>query len=482
MKFDLSSGSFIDRDSFADRRALDDGETKLSWREFECAVMSWVDRALTAGARKDSPVLIRGHKEAAFFVAMAGCLVIGAPFVPVDAIYPDERAQRIRNISGARLTYSAQNDAFQISDEVSERFLEERDLAYIIFTSGSTGEPKGVQIGRESVQELVDWMQDHFQLGDAPVFMNQAPFSFDLSIYEVMATLALGGCCVLNSRQSIQDSESFLRRQSESGITTWVSTPSFAYQQFLHKNFTAAHLPTLSTFLFCGEPLTPAIAKGLQSRFPSSRIINTYGPTEATVATTWVVIDEEILATHNAIPVGRSKPGSHVFLDADTQEICIAGKHVMRGYLNRSDLNTSKLFEYRGHRAFRTGDLGEIDSTGMIFCRGRIDDQIKLHGYRIELSEIDRVFQNLPEVSNAAVTALKRPDGTAIRLVAFIVPSAAAPIADKEALIPTIKSSLARLLPEYMVPSEILMIDELPLSVNHKIDRKRLADLYRSRA
>jgi D-alanine--poly(phosphoribitol) ligase subunit 1 len=347
-----------------------------------------------------------------------------------------------------------------------------------MFTSGSTGDPKGVQIGRESVGLLGDWMLGSFGLGEAPVFMNQAPFSFDLSMYEVFATLAAGGCCVLNAREQIAAPAAWMARLAEHGVTVWVSTPSFAHQQLANRDFSPAALPGLRTFLFCGEPLPAALAKKLRQRFPDAVILNTYGPTEATVATTWIEVTDAVLAAHDPLPVGHAKPDSVLIVDEG--EICIVGDHVMRGYLNRPDLNEAKLYTYAdGRRAFRTGDLGQMESDGLLFCRGRMDDQIKLNGYRIELAEIDEALHGLPGVEGGACAVLRRPDGTAVRLIGFVagVEEQAPRILAPEALAGW-KERLAQRLPPYMVPSELVACAALPMSNNHKIDRKKLVEIY----
>ena len=175
----------------------------------------------------------------------------------------------------------------------------------------------------------------------------------------------------------------------------------------------------MRTFLFCGEPLPAALAKKLRQRFPDAAILNTYGPTEATVATTWIEITDVVLAQHDPLPVGHAKPDCELLVTDG--EICIVGDHVMRGYLNRADLNEQKLFVHAdGRRGFRTGDLGQMEEGGLLFCRGRMDDQIKLNGYRIELAEIDEALHGLPGAEGGACAVLRRPDGTAVRLIGFV--------------------------------------------------------------
>ncbi|CAB3946252.1 D-alanine--poly(phosphoribitol) ligase [Achromobacter piechaudii] len=476
MRFDLKSFEFVESAISPDALAVAAADRTLSWSQLRDEAMAWADQAREQGVAADVPVAIYGHKEASFFVAMVGALLIGAPFVPVDTIYPTERLRRIVEIVRAAAVYDAASGTFTRGDGA---VLAERGLAYVMFTSGSTGDPKGVQIGRESVGLLGDWMLGSFGLGDAPVFMNQAPFSFDLSMYEVFATLASGGACVLNAREQIAAAGTWIPRLAQHGVTVWVSTPSFAHQQLANRDFSPATLPALRTFLFCGEPLPAALAKKLRQRFPDAVILNTYGPTEATVATTWIEVTDAVLAAHDPLPVGHAKPESVLIVDEG--EICIVGDHVMRGYLNRPDLNEAKLYIYEdGRRAFRTGDLGLMQEGGLLFCRGRMDDQIKLNGYRIELAEIDEALHGLPGVEGGACAVLRRPDGTAVRLIGFVAGVTQEP--DARFLAPDAlagwKERLAQRLPPYMVPSELVACSALPMSNNHKIDRKKLVEIY----
>lgn len=476
MRFDLKSFQFTDADQAPDAPAIVAADRSLSWAQLRAEAGAWAEEARKHGAAPDVPVAIYGHKEASFFVAMVGALLIGSPFVPVDTIYPEERLRRIVEIVRAAAVFDAASGTFTRGEGA---VLAERGLAYVMFTSGSTGDPKGVQIGRESVGLLGDWMLGSFGLGEAPVFMNQAPFSFDLSMYEVFATLAAGGCCVLNAREQIAAPAPWMARLAEHRVTVWVSTPSFAHQQLANRDFSPATLPTLRTFLFCGEPLPSALAKKLRQRFPDAVILNTYGPTEATVATTWIEVTDAVLAAHDPLPVGHAKPDSVLIVDEG--EICIVGDHVMRGYLNRPDLNEAKLYIYAdGRRAFRTGDLGQMEGDGLLFCRGRMDDQIKLNGYRIELAEIDEALHGLPGVEGGACAVLRRPDGTAVRLIGFVAGVDAEQVArtlPPDALAGW-KERLAQRLPPYMVPSELVACPALPMSNNHKIDRKKLVEIY----
>lgn len=476
MRFDLADGKFVDCESGAESLAVAGSDYNLTWHDFKRSVGRWVAEARGAGVTADVPVVIYGHKEAEFVVAMVGCLELGAPFIPVDTIYPEERLQRIASIAQAPVIYRAAEVCFRKLGHPAVP-MQEKGLAYVMFTSGSTGEPKGVQIGRESLMPLVEWMHDCFELGPRPVYMNQAPFSFDLSMYEFFSFLHEGGIIVLNPRDVVADAGRYYPRLKQQGITTWISTPSFAHQQLLNKQFSQQYLDSLRTFLFCGEVLPVNLARRLRERFPDARIINTYGPTEATVATTWVFIDDAILSKYDPLPVGRAKPGSTVRVDAGDGELVILGEHVMRGYLNREELNREKLFLEEGRRGFRTGDFGSVGEDGLIFCRGRRDDQIKFNGYRIELQEVDKALQQLPGIARSAVVPLHKPDGSVGRLVAcVIVEGGGDPVADGR--LQDWKERLGKQVPHYMVPAELRVMQDFPVSNNGKVDRKALEKTY----
>ena len=476
MHFDFDTGTFVDVATGAARTAVVAHDRSLTWQALQAEAQAWCDEARALGLRADAPIVIRGHKEAAFMVALTGALMLRAPFVPVDAVYPQDRLDSIVETLDAHLQYDAAAGRFLTLRDGPTPVLAETGLCYIMFTSGTTGKPKGVQIGRESVQGLIDWMRLDFALGAQPVFLNHTVFSFDVSLYDVFGTLTMGGTIMMLDRQSGASSLEVAALIARHGVTTWVSTPSFAQQQLLNPGFTQAALPSLRTFLFCGEPLPIPLARQLRKRFPDLPILNTYGPTEATVATTLLVVDDALLASDSVMPIGHAKRDTQVYVDDG--ELCIVGPHVMRGYINRPDLNETRMFMRDGQRGFRTGDLGAEAEGGLLFCHGRIDDQIKLNGYRLELLEVDAALSTLPGSRAAATVALRRPNGTVGRLVAFVEtgdksPTLPADLADWKAL-------LAARLPHYMLPTELLTCERMPVSVNYKIDRAKLAEWYQA--
>ena len=478
MRFNFDSLQFEAADHAAAQPAIVDANGMVVWKEFPLAVDQWMARAQAAGAKADHALVIVGHKEAAFVVAMLGCLRLGIPFVPIDVINPAERITRITEVAHASLRYNAQTDAFEPTG-VAAQVLAEKSLAYIMFTSGSTGEPKGVQIGRESVALFAGWIRDCLQLKNAPVFMDQMLFSFDFSLFNWVGAMVTGGTVALCARETIENRTAFTQYLADAHVSVWASTPSFVRQQLLDGQFDTKHLPELNVFVFGAESLTSTLAEAIWSRFPAARIINSYGPTEATCSTTWVEVDPVMRqAAPLPFPIGRAKPYAQVFIEDD--EIMVAGDHVMRGYINRPDLNETRMFVRGGKRGYKTGDIGDMDAQGLVTFRGRRDDQIKLHGYRIELSEVDAALALLPGVRAGSAVALKRPDGTLVRMIGFIDPDHTGP----KGLLPVPdslkdwKALLGARLPSYMVPSELLVCHGFPTSQTDKTDRKQLEAMY----
>ena len=443
--------------------AISGSDEAITWQQLSVAVTDWAQRYQQCNQPAGTPVVLYGHQQAEFAVALYSCLLHNIPYIPVDCIYPQERLKEICQLANAPFYYDVAAKKF-IATGITGQVLAEPDLAYIMFTSGSTGKPKGVQIGRESVWHFMKWVSQDFSLPEKPVLMNHAVFSFDLSLIPLLANLATGGHIVLNAKEDIA-AENWLDRLKANDVSVWVSTPSFAYQRLLSPQFNSDYLPELNVFIFIGEVLNKALVKQLRRRFPQAKILNSYGPTEATIATTVVEITDEILNNDNPLlPVGVMMPETRMEITADG-ELIIWGKNVMRGYLGLPQENATKLLrrESEEYRGYRTGDLGYED--GLIYCQGRNDSQIKLNGYRIEINEIENRLLAMSGISEAVVLPLMRSCGSVLRIVAFCVTDLAPEV---------IKTSLSKVIPHYMVPSQIIIKDALPLNPNGKIDRKLL--------
>jgi D-alanine--poly(phosphoribitol) ligase subunit 1 len=475
---------------------------------------------LHARVEGSQPVMVLGPKGALTVKALLACLMSGHAYVPVDVELP---AQRVADIAGqiahatllaacdvpealaAALPSANVLDARELLAEGTgaaplprEGWVAGEDTQYIIFTSGSTGRPKGIEVTATNVINFQGWMAGFPYLSDGGrVFLDQAHYSFDLSVYELVGALTTGGCLHAVSTALCSDFKALFADLATSGIEVWVSTPSFADLCLADPSFCAQMLPDVRLFLFCGEALHHTTVEKLAARFPGVKVANTYGPTESTVAITYCEIGEAELASPDALPVGYPRRGTELrIVDHETGEelpcgqtgeIVIVGDTVARGYYQNAEKTAEAFFETqmsdgRPMRAYRTGDLGFADADGMLHCAGRLDSLVKLNGYRIELSEIEGALEALGCVHQAAVVPATR-GGRISSLAAFVVldrATAAGLLAEGVeatdfALGRALKAELARTLPAYMVPRAIKVLDDMPLNANGKTDRKALA-------
>jgi D-alanine--poly(phosphoribitol) ligase subunit 1 len=360
--------------------------------------------------------------------------------------------------------------------------VQKDDGFYILFTSGSTGEPKGVIITLGCLEHFISWMLAEQSFAEGrEVFLNQAPFSFDLSVMDLYCSLATGSTLFSISRDLVENPKQLYHALGNSGVTIWVSTPSFAQMCLIEHTFAEPMLPGVRRFLFCGETLAPHTAAQLLSRFPKAQVWNMYGPTEATVAMTSIRIDPPALNRYPTLPVGRAMPGTRIFvadqngheLPPDERgEIIIAGPNVSPGYIGRPDLTARAFFDYQGQRAYKTGDLGRF-YDGLLFFDGRLDEQIKISGYRIELGDVEANLRALPSVRNAVVLPVIK-DGAAQSLTAFVVLEARDETSDFK-LAHDLRTQLGRRLPAYMLPRKFVFLNAFPMTANGKADRAALA-------
>ena len=431
-----------------------------------------------------APIAVLGHREPEMLIAFLGAVKSRRPYVPLDIILPQQRIDKILAISRPALLLTPE-DITKISGSAAPApatRIQRDDPFYILFTSGSTGEPKGVIITLGCLEHFIAWMlEEQKVIPLCETFLNTAPFSFDLSVMDLYCSLARGGTLFSISRDLVENPKILYRVLAGSGATTWVSTPSFVQMCLVEEKFAEGMLPRIRRFLFCGETLAAQTAACLLERFPRAQVWNMYGPTEATVATASVRIDQSILETYPALPVGRAMPGTDVFVANDAGaslpanergEIVIGGPNVSPGYLGRPDLTAAVFFEHFGRRAYRTGDQGRFRDD-LLFFEGRVDSQLKLSGYRIELGDVEANLLALPSVRDAVVTPVIK-NGAPQSLAAFVVLRSQIEESHFE-LTQSLRRQLAERLPVYMLPRKFVFRDALPLTANGKVDRARLA-------
>jgi D-alanine--poly(phosphoribitol) ligase subunit 1 len=447
---------------------------------------------------KNKPIIIYGEKQANFPVAILVMLHLNIPYVSIDAVFPENRIKSIQettkacgfiNLTDKHLNLNCTifvDKEFNLikNDEISEAKeidLTIENLSYVLFTSGSTGVPKGVQITRKSLNNFLNWYLTWPILKKDNVYMNQATFSFDVYWCDFFGAFHFGSLLVLNDLVVLKTPDLFLKRFESNLATTLFCTPSFINMYLTLPSFNQSNYSSFKHICLIGEDLPSITVKKLRKSFPDLKIINSYGPTETTCVITYIEITDDILNNEKSLPIGYCKPDSEVIIDNSDNnpslegEIIIGGDNVSIGYCNRDDLNKEKYFMLNGKRAYRTGDLGYFKDN-ILYFTGRIDSQIKLNGYRIELDEITNVLLKYPEISNAAVIPLKAGN-TVKKIVAYVSFKTKVNFDIND----TLKIFLQEYIPIYMVPSEIILLDELPLNTNYKTDKKALLDLYLNR-
>ncbi len=469
--------------------------------------------AIAARVAGRAPVLVCGRKEALTVAGFLGCLMSGHAFVPVDADLPAERVRAIAGqIPGAALLATCDAPAelagaLEGCPVLDARGLLERgpigvvpprsvwvagdETQYVIFTSGSTGRPKGIEVTAANVAAFMRWLAGFPVIREGGcAFLDQAHYSFDLSEYQLVGALATGGSLHAVD-PSAGDFSALFDDLAASGIDVWVSTPSFADVCLADPGFGTGLLPRLRLLLFCGETLRHATAAELRRRFPGAIVANTYGPTESTVAVTYCEIGEKDLADPAPLPVGRPRPGTEIRVvdrasgaplpAGSSGEIVICGDTVARGYYADPERTAAAFFETTladgtPARAYRTGDLGHLDETGMLHYEGRADSLVKVNGYRIELSEVEGALAAVPGVASAVVVPVERA-GRVSSLAGFVTLDPGHPGRGGSAfeVSSAIRAALARLLPSYMVPRQLRLVERMPLTANGKIDRRALS-------
>lgn len=473
------------------KQAFIRGDRALSYAELSTGAARLAGWLAEHATDDRSPIVIHGHKEPEMLIGMLGALRAGRPYVPVDTAVPRHRLESIVEAARARIVLTPERIAELTAGATANAPTfepTEHTPVYIMFTSGSTGEPKGVPITHGNLASFLNWIVAEQSPRPDDVFLNQVPYSFDVSVMDTYQALLAGATIVSVSRDEIASPKHLFAALAASDLTVWVSTPSFAQVCLAEPRFGREMLPSVRTFLFCGETLPPEVAAQLLDRFPGAEVWNTYGPTEATVATTSIRIDRSVLERYSPLPIGCAMTGSRVLIvDAELRpiesgqrgEIVIAGPNVSPGYLYRPDLTAGAFFTLDGRPAYRTGDWGH-EQDGLLFCDGRMDNQVKLHGHRIELGDVEANLRALPGVRDAVIVPIERPvaPGTVDGLGACVILAERGEASDF-VLANTLRGLLAERVPVYMVPRRIRFVDRFPMTVNGKADRRAIERLFK---
>ena len=457
------------------------------------------------GLPDKSPVVVFGGQEYEMLATFVALTKSGHAYIPIDSHSALERVAAIVEVAEPSLIIAI-ND-FPLADVAAPIFSAEQvqtafregapyelshpvqgdDNYYIIFTSGTTGKPKGVQISHNNLLSFTNWMitDKEFATPACPQMLAQPPYSFDLSVMYWAPTLALGGTLFALPSAVTQDFKQLFGTILSLPIAIWTSTPSFADMALLSDDFNSQKLPQLTHFYFDGEELTVKTAQKLRDRFPQARIINAYGPTEATVALSAVAVTDEMLQNCKRLPIGYTKADSPTFvIDEEGQkvpngqqgEIIVCGPAVSKGYLNNPEKTAEAFFEFEGLPAYHTGDVGSMTDEGLLLYGGRMDFQIKFNGFRIELEDVSQNLNKSKYVESAVAVPRYNKDHKVQNLLAYVIlKDGVAEQFEREIdITKAIKEDLQDIMMSYMMPSKFLYRETLPLTPNGKIDIKGL--------
>lgn len=454
-----------------------------------------------------SPIVIYGHKDHEMLISFLACSKSGHAYIPVDTTFPKDRIKDIIESSNPKLFINIGNinidnfdnevlskkdlnnifNKFSGSEPDKASFVKENDVYYMLYTSGSTGKPKGVQITYNALKTFIEWFTPYCKTSEEEsVFLNQVSYSFDVSVISTYIGLILKKTLYVIDKEMTTNFKDLFKNLSISKIAMWISTPSFAEMCVIDNSFNKALLPKLEKMFFAGEILSKKLVSTLYKRFGDISIINGYGPTEATVLITAIEVTKNMIDAEDPIPIGCGMTNSKVMLvdntgkkikDGEKGEIYVIGDNVSIGYYNNEEMNKKHFFTVQTEdgikQGYKTGDLGYKKDNLFYYC-GRKDFQIKLNGFRIELEDIENNLRKLDYLSNAVVLPVKREEKIS-HIAAFVKLNKT--INEKEFKIAMkIKNDLGKLLPSYMIPRTIKLIDKFPINTNGKIDRKTLQE------
>ncbi|MDJ0287730.1 MULTISPECIES: non-ribosomal peptide synthetase [Bacillus] len=485
--------------------AIQTDEDHLTYQEVNQKANQFANLLRERGMKPNQVVGILIERSMDMIIGILGILKAGGAYMPISPEFPEDRIQYMIQNSDAQIlctTVKFQEKINHLNSNIlyldnpewhsnnSENLSSvctENDLAYVMYTSGSTGRPKGVMVEHHSVINRIDWMIKKYNFTEKDIMLQKTPFIFDVSVPEIFTWFFIGGCVHLLSHDGEKEPDKIIESIEKHRITTVHFVPSMfnIFLKSLENSKNINRLSSLKRVFTSGEALLPNQVvqfRDIVSRTCGTELYNLYGPTEATVEVTYYDCP---MSTNdvNIVPIG--KPIQNVqllILDQNGQlqpigvpgELCISGSCLARGYINQKVLTNEKFVPnpyYKDQLMYRTGDLASWLPDGNIRYLGRLDQQVKIRGYRIELGEVEQLIAKLPRVKEVAISVRKDNSSTE-RLVAYV-------IGDSKLDLKELRSDLKNSLPDYMVPSAFIIMDEFPLTPTGKLDRKKLPELSR---
>ncbi len=481
-----------------DRVAVVSADERITYKELDEKSNRFGRYLQTKGVKPETLVAICLDRTINMIVGILSILKLGGAYVPIDPDYPSDRIAFMLDDSASSVLISQTSLKSKLPvtnaetiwlDDIADELEQASsaplcsdagpdNLAYVIYTSGSTGRPKGVMIENRNVVRLLFNDRFQFDFGEYDAWSIFHSFCFDFSVWEMYGALLYGGKAVIVPKQATRDPHAFINVILKERVTVINQTPSAFYGLIPYLMEVSDRASFLRYVIFGGEKLNPGKLGEVKKLFPQVMFVNMYGITETTVHVTYKEITEKEIA-EGFSNIGKPIPTLKVYIfDENMQlvprgvegELCVGGHGVARGYLNRPDLTEARFTPNPlnpDEIIYRSGDLACMRENGDLEYFGRMDNQIQLRGFRIELGEIESVLVGLDEIKDCVIAVDEAASGD-VRLIAYIIP------AGKQIPVNQLKEMIGRKLPEYMIPSFFITVDEFPLTGNGKLDLKKL--------
>ena len=486
-------------------------DVRLSYAELSGRADRLADQLREAGVGAESVVTVCLDRVPELVVALLAVLGSGGAFLPLDPATPRQRMVALVGETGSRLIVTSREHAPMFAgcdarmlyagaagEPATQAPLEAPrparvprpdDLAYVIYTSGSTGPPKGVMISHRSLAHSLTAVARAYELTPSDRVLHAAALGFDTSLEQIFATLISGATLILAGTPTWAPTD-LLHRLPEHGITVADLPPAY-WHRIVSFAERGEILASLRLVIVGGEIVTAKDCRAVLRRIPGARLLNAYGLTETTITSTLCDLNQEVLAAPDTAvaPVGRPVEGGHVHvLDAELRpvppgergEIYVGGQGLARGVWRQPALTARQFLpdpygSAPGDRMYRTGDLGRWRSDGNLEVLGRIDDQMKIRGFRVDPAEIEAALVSRPEIGQAMVVARARDNGDR-DLIAYYTPASPPAPGDEVALRARLRSALAEVLPGYMIPAAFHAVERLPVAPSGKLDRRAVPE------
>ncbi len=423
------------------------------------------------------------------YAALLAVSMYGAAYVPLNPLFPIARTTSSIKECELEIILSAQalpaytDESTQVvvcstlDNSVSSKIsvpeqISDNEYAYILFTSGSTGKPKGVPVSKKNTEAFFKFFLSNYTFNETDKFLQPYELTFDVSVFAMFMPWFVGACCYAVPQEGIKYLN-IVKTLQQHKITVCSMVPTVLpyIEKYLHQ----LQLPDLRYSFFSGDALYQDLAVKWKACFPNGELHNFYGPTETTIVCTRYVWEEnksKAESLHNIVPLGLPFKGmEHLLVDEEnkpvqeneTGELCFSGDQVIPAYLHQS--NEESFFAFDNKRYYKTGDMASLNKNGNLVFHGRKDTQVKINGYRVELAEVEHAIAGI--TSTNCVVLLQKDTKGFNCLIAFI---------DKAYPEKQLMEELEKRLPEYMLPKKIITLTAWPLSVNGKIDKRRLVE------